>query len=71
MIPAFTLVLVLIWLLLSHLLKAVRVPIVNTPKSIAADYLESIVLNRDGGLRTTPLEPAEPLSRAASDYPIG
>ena len=48
MIPAFTLVLVLISLLLSHLLKAVRVPIADTPNSIAADRLESIALNGDG-----------------------
>jgi len=54
MIPAFTLVLVLISLLLSHVLKAVRVPIANTPKSIAADCLESIVLYGDGGWHHTP-----------------
>ena len=48
MIPAFTLVLVLISLLLSHLLKAVRMPIANATLGVFAGLLEAIALNRDG-----------------------
>ena len=48
MMPAFTFVLVFISLLLSGLLKAVLMPIAIAPNSIAADCLESPVLNGDG-----------------------
>ena len=69
--PAFKFVLVFIALLLSDIFNATRMPIANTPNSNVADRLESIALNGDSGLRTTPLEPTRPLSRSASDYLIG
>jgi hypothetical protein len=69
--PAFKFVLVFIALLLSDIFKASRLPIADTPSSNVADRLESIALKGDGGLRTTPLEPAGPLPRSASDYLIG
>jgi hypothetical protein len=69
--PAFKFVLVLIDFLLSDLLKAVRMPIANTPNSNAADYLESIAVNGDRGPGITPSGTSEPLSCSASDYLIG
>jgi len=46
--PAFKFVLTFIALLLSDLLKAVDMPIVNALNSVATDCVESIALNGDG-----------------------
>jgi hypothetical protein len=51
--PAFKFVLIFIALLLSHFLKAVRMPIAKTQNSNAADCPESIALNGDGGWHHT------------------
>ena len=47
MMPAFKFVFVFISLLLSDLLKAVHMPLVNAPKSIAAHCPEGIVRQED------------------------
>jgi hypothetical protein len=69
--PAFKFVLVFIVLLLSQLLKAVRMPIANTPNSSAAESLESHCAEWRWMEVAAPLEPAEALSRPPADYPIG
>ena len=60
MIPAFKFVFVFIALLPSDLLKAVRMPIANTPNSTAAGCLERTVGNGDGPLITALVESVEP-----------
>jgi hypothetical protein len=48
-VPAFKFVLVFISLLLSHLLKAVRMPIVAVQTSVPAERPETIALHGDHG----------------------
>ena len=65
--PAFKFVLVFIGFLLSDLHKAVHMPIVNTPNSIAEDCPEAFERNRDDEWGVLPSHSPE----LPGDYPTG